>query len=225
MKTEKIRIRVSDSIGEVSALFIKAQKPRALLVLAHGAGAGMTHPFMLQLAVILAENGVSTLRYQFPYMEKGKKRPDPPTIATATVKAAVMEGRKHAGDQILLAGGKSFGGRMTSQAAADDKIDVDGIVFFGFPLHAPGKASDHRAEHLLKIDTPTLFLQGTRDSLANLDLISSVIEKIGKTAHLQILQGGDHSFKTRKMDGISEDEVYKWLADSVLAFLEDIIEH
>lgn len=168
--------------------------PRALLVLAHGAGAGMRHPFMESAAAALAERRIGTLRYEFPYMERGKGRPDPPSVAIARVREAVQMGQ--AQGLPLLAGGKSFGGRMTSMAQAEAPLEgVRGLVFFGWPLHPPGKPGTDRAAHLPLVKVPMLFLQGTRDEFAQLELLEPLIELLGPAATLHLVKGGDHSFK------------------------------
>ena len=164
--------------GSVSALLMRPPTARACYVLAHGAGAGMTHRSMEAIAAGLSERGIATLRYQFPYMEKGSKRPDPPALAHATVRAAVAEAGRCCADLPLMAGGKSFGGRMTSQAQAVSPLaGVRGLAFLGFPLHPAGKPSSDRAKHLAEIDLPMLFLQGTRDALAELSLLEPVVRK------------------------------------------------
>src|SRR5215475_8793319 len=179
MDAEQIRIALADG-ASVSGLWLKPEGARAALVLGHGAGAGMTHRSMAAVADGLAERGIATLRYQFPYMEKGGKRPDPPGIAHAAVRAAVAEAARAFPALPLIAGGKSFGGRMTSQAQAKQALpSVRGLAFFGFPLHAAGKPSSDRAEHLADITIPLLFLQGTNDKLAELSLLKPVIQNLG----------------------------------------------
>lgn len=170
--------------------------PRAALVLAHGAGAGMAHPFMAAVARGLAERGIAVLRYEFAYMEAGSKRPDPPKIAHARVREAVAEAARRFPGVALFAGGKSFGGRMTSQAQAIAPLEgVRGLVFFGFPLHPAGKPSDERAAHLADVKVPMLFLQGSRDALADLALLRPVVESLGGRATLKVFEGGDHAFR------------------------------
>src|ERR1700684_3323678 len=181
--------------GSVSALLSRLDQPRACYVFAHGAGAGMAHSFMEAFADGLCERGIASLRYQFPYMEKGGKRPDPPAIAQAAVRAAVAKAAKIFPGLGLIAGGKSFGGRMTSQAQAAAPLPgVRGLAFAGFPLHPAGKPSTDRADHLAKIDIPMLFLQGTRDSLAEVALIEPVVQRLGSRATLHLAEGADHSF-------------------------------
>ena len=217
-KTKKIKINISKEIGAVSALLLLPKDATALLVLSHGAGAGMTHPFMETLAQSLAKHQIGTLRFNFAYMEKGGGGVDRPAKAHPAIKAAVKKAMTYADGLTLLAGGKSFGGRMTSQVAALDELGgVKGIVYYGFPLHAPGKAGIERAAHLSDIKTPQLFLQGTRDSLANFDLITKVCRQL-KKATLIKMEGGDHSFKTLKRSGISAEEVMEQLAKETAGF-------
>ncbi|HEV2672131.1 MAG TPA: alpha/beta family hydrolase [Gemmatimonadales bacterium] len=185
-------------------------------VFAHGAGAGMNHPFMERAAEALAARGIATHRYEFPYMQAKKSRPDPPSVAEAAVRKAVAEAaRQHSGLPIF-AGGKSFGGRMTSQAqAAQPMPGVRGLIFFGFPLHAPGRPSTTRADHLTSVDVPMLFLQGTRDEFAQLDLLREVVGRLGRRATLHLIEEGDHSFKVPKRTGKTESDVMNELADTV----------
>ena len=181
---------------------------KALLVIAHGAGAGMRHRFMEDTAAKLAELGVATLRYQFPYMEKRIKRPDAESTLTDTVRAAVATAKKLAGDLPLFAGGKSMGGRITSLAAAKQPLDgVRGLIYFGFPLHAAGNPGAERGNHLSEIDLPMLFLQGSRDALADLKLLKPLCKKLGKYVELLVIDGGDHSFHMLKSAKRSDDEV------------------
>jgi predicted alpha/beta-hydrolase family hydrolase len=179
----------------VSGILQVPKKAAACTVMAHGAGAGMTHPFMAAVADGLAERRVASLRYQFPSMERGSKRPDKPALAQATVRAAVAEAARRVPSLPLFAGGKSFGGRMTSQAQAETALPaVQGLVFLGFPLHPAKKPSDARAQHLLLVDIPMLLLQGTRDALADMTLLEVVIEKLGPRASLIKIDDGDHAF-------------------------------
>lgn len=205
---------VSESIGSVSAEIISEERMKFLYVFAHGAGAGMNHPFMVNLSKALAARGIGTLRYNFPYMEKGSKRPDPPAIAEKTARAAITKASTLFPNIPLLAGGKSFGGRMTSQAVSKETFHpVKGIAFIGFPLHPAGKPSIERALHLKGIKQPMLFLQGTRDALANLTLIESVCEGL-PLASLYKFDGADHSFKAGKQDLIpSLAEAFRTWAD------------
>ena len=202
--------------GEVSALLLRPEGARWLLVLAHGAGAGMRHPFMEAMAGQLAENKVATLRYQFPYMEQRSGRPDASHVLVATVRAAVAAAFETAGDLPLLAGGKSLGGRMTSTAAAQSPLPrVCGLVFFGFPLHPAGKPSIERAKHLFSVSVPMLFLQGTRDQLAELDLLRPVCSQLESRAELHVIEGADHSFRVLKRSGKSDRDVLAELAKTV----------
>src|SRR6266705_3645093 len=219
---EQLRFGVEGG-GEVSALLCRPAKARRLLVLAHGAGAGMSHPFMEKLASELAGVGVATLRYQFPYMEQKRRVPDASAVLTATVVAAVHAAAEAAPGLPLLAGGKSMGGRMTSQAAAERPLDgVRGLVFFGFPLHPPNRPGTKRAEHLAKVTVPMLFLQGTRDTLADLTLLRPICEKLGSRATLHIIQEGDHSFHVLKKAGKTDAEVIKELAETTAAWAEKL---
>ena len=202
--------------GAVSAILERPRDARFVYVVAHGAGAGMRHQFLESVTARLAESGVATLRYQFPYMEEGRKRPDPPHIAERTVRTAVAAAANAAPDLPIVAGGKSFGGRMTSQAQSRDPLPgVRGLVFLGFPLHAPGRPGDRRAEHLNDVTVPMLFLQGTRDALADLDLIKEVTNRLGPRATLHVLEGGDHSFKVLKRSGRKSEDVVDELAEAI----------
>jgi predicted alpha/beta-hydrolase family hydrolase len=202
--------------GTVSALFDHPSSPWLCYVLAHGAGAGMRHPFLADVAGRLATHGIATLRYQFPYMEKKKGRPDPPHLAEATVRAAVDAASARV-DAPLIAGGKSFGGRMTSHAQAEQRLPgVVGLVFLGFPLHPPGKVDSKRAEHLDRVSVPMLFLQGTRDSLANIDLMRQVCHRLGDRATLETVEDGDHSFKVPKRSGRTPEEVMHQLVTTIV---------
>ena len=194
---------------------------RAVYVLAHGAGAGMRHPFMLAIAEGLAERGVAVLRYEFAYMEKGQKRPDPPKIAQARVREAVEEAARHFPALPLFAGGKSFGGRMTSQAQAAEALPgVRGLAFLGFPLHAAGKPSSERAAHLEKVKVPMLFLQGTRDSLADLSFLEPVVAKLGKRATLAKFEDADHSFHVPARTGRTDDEVREEMLEIFVRWID-----
>lgn len=218
---KKIRFQISEEIGSTSALYIRPIKPKFLLVLAHGAGAGMEHPFMETLAQFLAANKVATLRFNFAYMENGKKVPDRPKKALPAISAAINQAKKLAKGLPILIGGKSFGGRMCSQLAANENsTDVSGIIYFGFPLHAIGKPSIDRAAHLSKIPQPQLFLQGTRDALAEISLIKKVCKKL-KKAKLEIFEGGDHSFKMLKKTGIQHEDVIDKLARTAADFYHE----
>jgi uncharacterized protein len=203
------------STGSVSALLIKPTRARACFVFAHGAGAGMAHPFMATAAAGLGERGIATLRYQFPYMEKGSKRPDAPVVAQAAVRAAVAEAARCCKGLPLIAGGKSFGGRMTSQAQAAAPLDgVHGLAFFGFPLHPAGKPSSDRAKHLGDIKVPMLFLQGSRDSLAELSLLEPVVKGLKRRATLHVVGDADHSFHVPARSGRKDSEVMDEILDA-----------
>jgi uncharacterized protein len=209
--------------GEVSALLLRPEEARWLLVLAHGAGAGMSHPFMAKLAEELSGVGVATLRYQFPYMEERRRVPDAPPVLTATVRAAVRAATKAAPGLPLLAGGKSMGGRMTSQAAAESPLDgMRGLVFFGFPLHPPGRPGTKRADHLAKVTVPMLFLQGTRDTFADLKLLRPVCAKLGTRATLHVIETADHSFHVLKSSGRNGAEVLQEVAETVVSWADGI---
>jgi len=221
---EELRIEVPGN-GEVSALLLRPQDARWLLVLAHGAGAGMSHPFLQKLADELAGVGIATLRYQFPYMESrmGARRraPDPPATLMATVAAAVRRATAAAPHLPLLAGGKSMGGRMTSQAAAQGLLsEALGLVFFGFPLHPPNKPGTSRAEHLARVPVPMLFLQGTRDTLADLKLLRPVCAKLGRSATVHVIDSADHSFHVLKRSGKDDAAVMRELAETTSSWAE-----
>jgi len=203
----------------VAALLTRPKEVRACFVFAHGAGAGMTHAFMSAVASGLAGRGIATLRYQFPYMDKGSKRPDPPAIAHTAVRAAVASAAKHYPGLPLIAGGKSFGARMTSQAQAKAPLDgVRGLAFFGFPLHPAGKPSSERADHLAEVKIPMLFLQGTGDKLAELDLLKPVAKKLGARATLHLVEAADHSFHVPARSGRKDAEVMTELLDTFAAW-------
>lgn len=206
-----------------SFLLTHPQDARACYVFAHGAGAGMTHAFMEQAAAGLAVRGIATLRYQFPYMEKGSKRPDPPAVAHAAVRAAVAEAARACPRLPLVAGGKSFGGRMTSQAQAKTPLTgVVGLAFFGFPLHAAGKPSADRADHLADVKIPMLFLQGSNDKLAELGLLKPVVEGLDARARLHLVEGADHSFHVPARSGRNDREVMEEILDAFAAWVETI---
>src|SRR5688572_9221777 len=210
---QSVTINVSDT-QRVSGLLQVPPNARACYVMAHGAGAGMSHSFMAAVADGLAERGIATLRYQFLYMEQGSKRPDSPKLAHAAVRAAVLETARRLPDLPLFAGGKSFGGRMTSQAqAASPLAGVRGLVFFGFPLHPPGKPSNERAKHLFDVSIPMLFLQGTRDEFADLRLLEPLGEQLGPRATLKLFQEADHSFHVPARTGRKDFEVRGELLD------------
>ena len=218
---QPLKIEAGSAI--VSALLIVPDHARACFVFAHGAGAGMTHAFMEEAATGLAARGIATLRYQFPYMEKGSKRPDPPAVAHAAVRAAVAEAAKACPGLPLIAGGKSFGARMTSQAQAKTPLaGVRGLGFFGFPLHPAGKPSQERADHLTDVHVPMLFLQGTKDKLAELDLLEPVVGRLGKLASLHLVEGADHSFHVPARSGRNDREVMAEILDAFAAWSESL---
>src|SRR6516165_11413176 len=209
---EELKFDVEQS-GEVSALLVCPDSARWLLLFAHGAGAGMRHPFMESIAAKLAAVDIATLRYQFPYIEHHRGRPDPPATLTATVAAALHNAQKAAPGLPILAGGKSMGGRMTSQAAAQGLLPgVRGLVFFGFPLHPPKAPGTKRAAHLSKVTTPMLFLQGSRDTLADLTLLRPIIQKLGVLATLHVIESADHGFHVPKRSGKTDEDVLRELA-------------
>jgi predicted alpha/beta-hydrolase family hydrolase len=213
-----------DDACTVSGLLLAPPRARACCVIAHGAGAGMTHPFMAAVATGLAERGIATLRYQFPYMEQRARRPDPPKLAQATVRAAVGEAARLMSGLPLIAGGKSFGGRMTSQAQAAAPLPgVRGLVFLGFPLHPAGKPSDARAEHLSDVHIPMLFLQGTRDALADLSLLEPVAQRLGGRASLRLLEDADHSFHVPARSGRKDADVLGAMLDALAEWSERVM--
>jgi predicted alpha/beta-hydrolase family hydrolase len=217
-----IVIHVSDS-QSVSGLLLSPKRPRCGFVFAHGAGAGMGHAFMSAFAAGLAERDIASLRYQFPYMENGSKRPDPPKVAHAAVRAAVHEASRRFADLVLIAGGKSFGARMTSQAQALDPLPrVAGLAFVGFPLHPAGKPSIDRAEHLAQVKVPMLFLEGTRDELADLALLLPVVEALKPRSTLALFDDADHSFHVRARSGSSDAQVLAAMLDAFAAWAHSL---
>lgn len=217
MKT--IRFVATEEKGEVSALLVRPEDARWLLVLGHGAGAGMNHPSMELISNTLASAGIATLRYQFPYMEKGRGGMDSEAVRLATVRAAIRTASTTAPDLPLLAGGKSMGGRMTSMAAAESPLpEVRGIVFFGFPLHPSGKPSDERGQHLANVSVPMLFLQGTRDKLAELDLLRPLCKRLSDRATLHVIDTADHGFKVLKRSGMTVEDVHQEMAQTVASW-------
>jgi len=223
-REESGQFDVSERIGAVSTILLRPDDARALYVLAHGAGAGMRHRFMEAIAQSLAESGVATFRYQFPYVEKGLKRPDPPGILHATVRAANAHAAALAPDLPRVAGGKSLGGRMTSQAQAKEALEgVHGLLFLGFPLHAPGRDGTERAAHLEDVALPMLFLQGTRDTLANLDLMKEVTGELGEQATLHVVEGGDHSFNVLKRAGRTPEQVMDELCHAAVSWIDRVV--
>jgi uncharacterized protein len=224
-KEEELRLRVESPAGqyEVSAAIVRPDGAKWMMVLGHGAGAGMHHPFMNALVTELARAGGATLRYQFPYMEGRRKAPDKPNVLMATVGAAAQAAAKAAPDLPLLAGGKSMGGRMSSQAASEGLLtDVRGLVFFGFPLHPPKQPGTKRAAHLEKVNVPMLFLQGTRDDLADLKLLKPICKKLGKLATLHVIETADHSFHVLKKSGRSDEEVLRELAETTAEWAKSL---
>jgi predicted alpha/beta-hydrolase family hydrolase len=219
-----LHIDVGDRIGQVAAILLRPPDAWATYVLAHGAGAGMRHRFLEAITDSFARQGIATLRYQFPYTESGGRRPDPPGILQATVRAAVAKAREVAPELPLIAGGKSLGGRMTSNAAAQRPLPgVLGLAFLGFPLHPPKQPGESRADHLRAVELPMLFLQGTRDALAELDLITSVCQRLGPSATLHVVEGADHSFAVLKRSGRSEAQVMEELALSVAEWCRSLV--
>ena len=214
MSAKERTLKLPDG-STVSALWQKPKGAKAVLVLAHGAGAGMTHRHMAATADGLEARGIATLRYNFPYMEKGSKRPDNPPVAHAAIRAAAADAAKLAGDLPLFAGGRTFGARMTSQAQALEPLpSVTGLVFFAFPLHAPGKPGIERAEHLSSVKIPMLFLQGSKDEFADLDLLKPVTAKLGKRAKLHLAEHADHSFHAPAKSGRKDPEVLAEILDA-----------
>jgi predicted alpha/beta-hydrolase family hydrolase len=215
---EELRIPVGEE--SVSALLIRPAEAKALYLFAHGAGTGMTHRSMVSNAEGLATRGIATLRYQFPYMEKGSRRPDPPRIAHAAVRAAAAEAARVAPDLPLFAGGRSFGGRMTSQAQADEPLPgVRGLAFVGFPLHPAGKPGIERAEHLSRVQIPMLFVSGARDSLAEMDLLEPVVAGLGERATLHVIADADHSLKVPAKSGRTPAEAEAEALDTIAAWM------
>jgi predicted alpha/beta-hydrolase family hydrolase len=222
MKTERLTLEVDET--RVSALLQLPSAAKTCFVLAHGAGAGMDHPSMAAVAAELADRSIASLRFQFPYMERGSRRPDPPPICHATVRAAVAEAARVAPKLALIAGGRSFGGRMTSQAQAIKPLPgVKGLAFLGFPLHPTGKPSVERAEHLREVKIPMLFLQGTRDELAELDLLQPVIAGLGARATLKLLKDADHSFHVPARTGRKDTDVRAEMLDALATWVDQTI--
>jgi len=220
-RSEELTFEASKSSGEVSARLDMPTSARAIFVFAHGAGANMRHAFMEAMAGRLVERGIGTLRYQFPYMQRGTRRPDPQPILLATVRSAVERAAQEG--LPLIAGGKSMGGRMTSLAAAASPLaGVTGLAFLGFPLHPAGRPGTDRADHLQKVTVPMLFMQGTRDSLAGLDLLQPVIDGLGARATLHIVDGADHGFHVLRRSGRDDASVLDELADTLSSWFDDL---
>ena len=219
---ESVTISVSEGCA-VSGLINKAANARACFVFAHGAGAGMHHASMASVADDLSQQGIATLRYQFPYMERGSRRPDPPALCHATVRAAVDEAARALPELRLVAGGRSFGGRMTSQAQALAPLPgVAGLAFLAFPLHPAGRPSQERADHLSDVEIPMLFLQGTRDELATLELLEPVVKRLGERARLKLLQEADHSFHVRASSGRRDPDVRRELVLALVDWIDGL---
>jgi len=220
---ESVSIVLDDGV-RVSGLLQAPPRARACYVLAHGAGAGMKHPFMAAVATGLGERGIATLRYQFPYMERGGKRPDAPPVAHATVRAAVGTALRLLPAIPLIAGGKSFGGRMTSQAQAKAPLPgVSGLAFLGFPLHPAGRPSQDRARHLFDVHIPMLFLQGTRDTLAALDQLEPLCQALGSRATLKLFEDADHSFHVPARTGRNDADVRGEMLDTFAGWIDGVI--
>ena len=230
MDSPKVRSTVGELLSfsvdggpRVSARLALPPAARACYVLAHGAGAGMEHPFMSAVAAGLAERGIATLRYQFPYMERRARRPDPPALCHATVRAAVAECARRVPTLPLIAGGRSFGGRMSSQAQAQEPLPgVRGLAFLGFPLHPAGRPADSRAEHLSRVDVPLLFLQGTRDALAGRPLLEALLARLGARASVSWLEDADHAFHVPARSGRNDAQVMSTLLESLCKWLEGL---
>jgi predicted alpha/beta-hydrolase family hydrolase len=220
MTTHERKIDVGEA-GFVTGVFQVPTGACGCCVMAHGAGAGITHPFMTALADGLYAHGIATLRYHFPYMERGSKRPDRPAVAHATVRAAVSEASSQLGPLPLFAGGKSFGGRMTSQAQAESPLPhLRGLIFFGFPLHPAGKPSILRAQHLVRVQVPMLFLQGTRDTMADNELMTTMTQQLGQRAALVTIEDGDHSFHVRARAGKTQAQTLSGMLDAVSLWMK-----
>ena len=224
-RTRELRFVATERAGEVSGILLQPGSARFLYVFGHGAGAGMRHPFMEAAAEGLAARGVATLRYHFPYMEAGRRGPNPRPALVATVRAAVVEAARLLPDLPLFAGGKSMGGRMTSVAAAEGPLaGVRGLAFFGFPLHAAGRPSADRGGHLADVGFPMLFLQGTRDNLADLDLVRPLLSNVRPAPTLHVVDGADHGFHVLKRSGRSDEEVLDEICDAFVQWAEKVAE-
>jgi predicted alpha/beta-hydrolase family hydrolase len=221
--SKPVEISVNDAT-RVSGLLLRPRLSKACFVVAHGAGAGMLHPFMVNVTTDLAALGIATLRYQFPYMERHGKRPDSPALCHATVRAASAAARKLVPSLPLIAGGKSFGGRMTSQAHALSPLEeVRGLVFLGFPLHPPGQPSDTRGEHLMQVQIPMLFLQGARDEFAESRLLNPLVERLGARATLVLLPNADHSFHVPARNGRTDAQIRDEMLDALAKWTEAVV--
>jgi predicted alpha/beta-hydrolase family hydrolase len=219
-----LRLHIGGTVGDVSAFLLRPPNAWMLYVLAHGAGSGMRHAFLDNVSAALAGQGVATFRYQFPYLEAGRRRPDPPSALEATVRAAVSKAGEIVPELPVIAGGKSLGGRMTSSAAAAAPLDgVRGLAFLGFPLHPPGQPGTRRADHLDHVHLPMLFLQGTRDAFARADLLTDVCRRLGSQATLHLLDGADHSFGVLKSAARTPGQVMEWLASTVATWSRNLI--
>ena len=215
-----MKIDIPERSVKVSALWAAPSNQKAVLVLAHGAGAGMNHAFMESLSNGLNAHGIATLRYNFPYMEAGRKAPDRLQVLSDTIRSALLKAIPLADGHPIFLGGKSMGGRMSSSLASQEDLpSVRGIVFFGFPLHAPGEHSSNRGTHLFDVKQPMLFIQGTRDKLADLSLLEPIVKKIGRRASLHIVEGGDHSFHVLKSSGRTNAEVLQEVVDVSAAWM------
>jgi uncharacterized protein len=215
------RVAISFGSERVSGLLLRPDDAKALLVFAHGAGVGMNHPSMASVAEGLAARGIATVRFNFPFMEKGTGRPDPPRIAHVAVRAAVGAAGEMAGDLPLFAGGRSFGGRMTSQAQAIQPLPgVLGLAFLGFPLHPAGKPGIERADHLAQVQVPMLFVSGSRDALAEIDLLKSVLEPLGDRATLYVIEGGDHGLRVAAKSGRTTEDAQGEALDAVAGWMK-----
>ncbi len=221
-KATATSIAVSDRT-QVSGLLLEPADARCLLVFAHGAGAGMRHATIETFATGVARLGIATLRFQFPYVEAGRRRPDPPAVLQGTVRAAVACAQTLRPELPLLAGGRSMGGRMASGADAVEPLDVAGFVFHAFPLHPPGKPGTSRADHLSEIAKPRLFLNGTRDRLADPDLLAGVCERLGPRATLHLVEGGDHSLHVLKRSGREQEDVDREVAEAVSEWCRSVL--
>lgn len=217
--------RATESSGDVSGLLVRPDEARCLYVFGHGAGAGMHHVFMQRCSELLAERGVATFRYHFPYMEAGRKGPNPAPVLVKTVRSAVEVAASLAPDLPMLAGGKSMGGRMTSTAASTEPLgSVLGLAFLGFPLHAPGRESSERGAHLKDVGLPMLFVQGTRDKLAKLELLEPLLADVEPSPTLHIVDGADHGFHVLKRSGRTDDEALHEICEAFSAWADDVLD-